>query len=155
MASFSALPNLASAAPCSTTAIYDVHTDYLETPRLLTNSSGATVWTARDKAFGKAHTATDPDGDSTHVTFPLRFPGQYEDAETGLHYNRHRCYDPQIGRYLTVDPLGLADGTHRYQYAQGGPLRAAAGRTNPVINIVGSSLAIGGDVSIGSNCDCE
>ena len=89
----------------ATTAIYDVHTDYLETPRLLTNSTGATVWTSRHEAFGKAYTATDPDGDSTHVAFPIRFPGQYEDIETGLHYNRHRYYDPQIGRYLSVDPV--------------------------------------------------
>jgi RHS repeat-associated protein len=48
---------------------------------------------------------------------PLRFPGQYEDAETGLYYNRHRYYDPDLGAYLTPDPLGLAGGLQAYTYA--------------------------------------
>ena len=104
-------------------AVYDVHIDHLDTPRLLTNSTGTTVWTSHHRAFGKAHTATDPDGDSTHVTFPIRFPGQYEDAETGLHYNWHRYYNPSIGRYLSTDPLGQWGGVNLYRYGFNGPMR--------------------------------
>ena len=48
---------------------------------------------------------------------PLRFQGQYCDAETGLHYNRHRYYDPQMGRFTTQDPISLAGGVNLYQYA--------------------------------------
>lgn len=40
----------------------------------------------------------------------LRFPGQYEDEESGLHYNRYRHYDPETGQYLCADPIGLAGG---------------------------------------------
>ena len=47
----------------------------------------------------------------------MRFQGQYFDAETGLHYNRFRYYDPQIGRFTTQDPISLAGGINLYQYA--------------------------------------
>ncbi|CAN2968921.1 hypothetical protein METHPM2_1430001 [Pseudomonas sp. PM2] len=47
---------------------------------------------------------------------PLRFQGQYFDAESGLHYNRHRYYNPDIGRYLTPDPVRLAGGINGYRY---------------------------------------
>ena len=106
----------------TTTAVYDVHTDHLDTPRLLTNSTGAAVWTSHHEPFGKAHIASDPDGDGTHLAFPFpfRFPGQYEDEETGLHYNRY--YDPHIGRYLSPDPLGQIDGPNLYSYAANDPL---------------------------------
>ncbi|MGW2517570.1 RHS repeat-associated core domain-containing protein [Streptomyces sp. NPDC001617] len=46
---------------------------------------------------------------------PLRYPGQYVDAETGLHYN-NRYYDPDLGRYTTPDPLGLAPAVNHYTY---------------------------------------
>lgn len=57
-------------------------------------------------------TAWRPDGAST----PFRFPGQYEDPETGLHYNHHRYYDPVTGRYLSPDPLGLAPAPNPHAY---------------------------------------
>jgi RHS repeat-associated protein len=49
-------------------------------------------------------------------------PGQYFDAETGLHQNWHRDYDPSIGRYLQPDPLGLEAGLNQYLYANANPL---------------------------------
>jgi RHS repeat-associated protein len=47
---------------------------------------------------------------------PFRFPGQYADAESGLFYNRHRYYDPELRMYITPDPLGLAGSLQPYTY---------------------------------------
>jgi RHS repeat-associated protein len=47
----------------------------------------------------------------------LRFQGQYFDAESGLHYNTFRYYDPQVGRFTTQDPVGLDGGHNLYRYA--------------------------------------
>ncbi|WP_339533391.1 RHS repeat-associated core domain-containing protein, partial [Pseudomonas mucidolens] len=51
------------------------------------------------------------------VRNPLRFQGQYFDIETGLHYNRYRYYDPQVGRFIGKDPIGFAGGLNVYAYA--------------------------------------
>jgi RHS repeat-associated protein len=53
----------------------------------------------------------------------LRFPGQYFEEETNLHYNHFRYYDPEIGRYITSDPIGLGGGTNIYSYVVGNALR--------------------------------
>ena len=93
-----------------------LHTDHLGTPLLGTNSAGTQVWAWDSDAFG----TTQPTGS---VTVNLRFPGQYSDAETGLHQNWNRTFDPLSGRYLESDPIGLAGGGNTFGYVGGNPLR--------------------------------
>ncbi|MEN5360693.1 RHS repeat-associated core domain-containing protein [Luteimonas sp. TWI382] len=98
---------------------YYYHNDPLGQPWLLTNKAGAVVWQAsRIQAFGTVALAP-----GAQVVQPWRFPGQYFDAETGLHYNLHRYYDPATGRYVTEDPLGLSGGLNFYLYANASPTR--------------------------------
>ena len=47
----------------------------------------------------------------------LRFQGQYLDRDTGLHYNTFRFYDPDIGRFINPDPIGLLGGHNLQSYA--------------------------------------
>ncbi len=103
--------------------VYYLHNDHLGTPQMMTDQAGRVVWKAEYEPFGKAVVDEDPDGDGMPVENNLRFPGQYYDAETGLHHNYHRDYDPGTGRYLEADPAGIQDGTnHLYAYAQGNPI---------------------------------
>ncbi|WP_158248892.1 RHS repeat-associated core domain-containing protein, partial [Pseudomonas sp. FW305-3-2-15-E-TSA4] len=88
--------------------------DHLGTPQELTDYSGEIVWSAQYDAYGKVSAITLAGED--YLDQPLRFQGQYFDAESGLHYNRHRYYDPRLGRYLTPDPVKLAGGLNQYQY---------------------------------------
>ncbi|MBI5694877.1 MAG: RHS domain-containing protein [Nitrospirae bacterium] len=92
-------------------AAYYYHNDHLGTPRKMTDGSGAVVWAATYTVFGKAVVSVED------VTNNLRFPGQYFDAETGLHYNFHRYYDPETGRYISSDPIGLWGGVNLFEYA--------------------------------------
>jgi RHS repeat-associated protein len=96
---------------------YFYQNDHLGTPQKMTAVNGAVVWSAKYSSFGKA----DIDLSST-VTNNLRFAGQYYDAETGLHYNYHRYYDPKTGRYLTPDPIGLAGGINLFKYSENNPI---------------------------------
>jgi RHS repeat-associated protein len=88
--------------------------DHLGTPQELTDFGGEIVWSAKYNAYGKVTQLVFGGGEQLEQ--PLRFQGQYFDAESGLHYNRHRYYDPQVGRYLTPDPVKLAGGLNQYQY---------------------------------------
>ena len=100
-----------------------MHNDPLGTPQVLTDKNGKKVWTAQYDPFGKATVNEDPDNDGNSVTLNIRFPGQYEDVETGLYQNGFRTYDPSTGRYLTSDPIGLIGGNNTYLYVNANPLR--------------------------------
>jgi RHS repeat-associated protein len=52
----------------------------------------------------------------------FRFPGQYYEEETGIHYNYFRYYDPSVGRYITPDPIGLEGGINPLSYASNNPV---------------------------------
>jgi len=97
--------------------------NHLDTPRLVADSAGTTVWRwDQQEPFGNNTADENPSGLGA-FDLPLRLPGQRYDAETGLHYNYFRDYDPSIGRYGESDPIGLRGGINTYAYGIGSPLR--------------------------------
>lgn len=96
---------------------------YLNTPRRIANQAQQTVWKMDNtEAFGDSTPNENPSNLGT-FTFPLRFPGQYYDQETGLSQNFHREYWAGGGRYTQFDPIGLAGGINGYLYVKGNPLK--------------------------------
>jgi len=92
--------------------IQSYHTDHLGTPKEVTAASGEIVWQGNYDEYG-------------HVSEPvkkteqnLRFQGQYEDDESGLHYNFFRYYDPDACRFISQDPMGLFGDLNQYAYTQ-------------------------------------
>ncbi|WP_070019727.1 DUF6531 domain-containing protein [Streptomyces nanshensis] len=81
---------------------FSIVTDLVGTPTELVDETGDIAWYTRTTLWGN----TTWNKGATAYT-PLRFPGQYADAETGLHYNYFRHYDPETARYVSPDPLGL------------------------------------------------
>lgn len=107
-----------------------LHADHQGAVRSARDSDARTVWLweGADAYGGKLKSESsidrDPDGDGQKVSIPLRFPGQYHDRESGLHHNHFRDYDPQLGRYVQADPIGLDGGINRYTYVKGDPVNS-------------------------------
>ena len=102
-----------------------LETDHLNTPRVARDQARNVVWTWDSDAFGATPPNPNPSGAGV-VTINLRFPGQYYDQETGLHYNGFRYYHPGMGQYVQPDPIGLRGGSFStYAYVNGNPLRYA------------------------------
>uniref|UniRef100_UPI0018E501E6 RHS repeat-associated core domain-containing protein n=1 Tax=Escherichia coli TaxID=562 RepID=UPI0018E501E6 len=89
------------------------HTDVNGAPEEMTDSDGKIVWETGYQVWGNTIQEKDHGG----VEQNLRYQGQYLDRETGLHYNLHRYYDPDVGRFMVTDPISLAGGINLYQYA--------------------------------------
>ncbi|OAI14822.1 hypothetical protein A1507_01055 [Methylomonas koyamae] len=109
----------------SLAAVYFIETDFTNTPRYLRRASGnlnQPVWHWPIAPYGNTPAQEDPDGDGAKVTFNLRYPGQYYDAESALHYNHTRFFNPRTGRYLQPDLLKLEGGINVYTYANGNPV---------------------------------
>ncbi|WP_429619631.1 RHS repeat-associated core domain-containing protein [Serratia sp. 2723] len=77
----------------------------------MVNGKGQIAWSAAYRAYGNLAVVF-----VESVPQPLRFQGQYFDAESGLHYNRYRYYSPETARFITPDPIGLAGGLNQTQY---------------------------------------
>jgi RHS repeat-associated protein len=117
-----------------------LHFDHLGAPRVATNSNPQIVWRWISDAYGV--------GDASgSLTINLRFPGQYYDSESGLYYNYFRDYDPETGRYVESDPIGLKGGLNTYGYVGGNPLSLSDPKGLWSVSVEGY-LGVGGGVSV-------
>jgi RHS repeat-associated protein len=89
-----------------------IATNYLGTPEAMCREDGEAVWTCELNSYGKVRNFQG--GSKTDC--PFRYQGQYEDAETGLYYNRFRYYSPEEGVYISQDPIRLDGGINLYSY---------------------------------------
>ncbi|MFZ6779785.1 RHS repeat domain-containing protein, partial [Undibacterium sp. Ji83W] len=110
------------AVTANTPKAYDIHADHLNTPRVITDATGTEVWRWDSAPFGETLPNEQPASQQTKFVFNQRFPGQYFDVETNLHYNYFRDYDPTIGRYVESDPIGLRGGMNTYTYTENNPI---------------------------------
>lgn len=94
-----------------------LHGNHLGAVELATDAAGRSVWQGEYSAHGALL------AEKGALAMNLRLPGQYFDAESGLHYNDHRYYDPRRGEYISPDPLGTPDGPNPYSYVRGNPQR--------------------------------
>jgi RHS repeat-associated protein len=134
-----------------TTEVFNVYSDHIDTPRLITKAADQSIvwsWHAAEP-FGMTLPNQNPNNLGT-FTFNQRFPGQVFDSESGLFQNHHREFQGLGGRYLTSDPIGLAGGINPYAYVSGNPLN----RTDPkgLKDLPGSGDGGGGS---GGGEDCR
>ena len=120
--------------------IYYYHNDHLGSPIKLTDANQNTVWSWQYGPFGEEPLTMN----SNTISQNLRFPGQYYDSETGLHYNFHRYYSPKLGRYLTTDPIGIYGGINLFIYGANNPIKYfdPFGLTTLTLNVGSCSLTV-------------
>ena len=103
--------------------IYHYHNNHLGTPQELSDEKGDVVWLSYDRAWGGSFETIykqqfiDDWSISEAELQPIKFQGQSLDVETGLHYNRFRYYDSDVGMFISRDPIGLLGGNNVFQYA--------------------------------------
>ena len=103
--------------------IYHYHCNHLGTPQELSDEKGDIVWLSYDRAWGGSFDSIykqqfiDNFAIMENELQPIKFQGQSLDTETGLHYNRFRYYDSDVGMFISRDPIGLLGGSNVFQYA--------------------------------------
>jgi RHS repeat-associated protein len=100
----------AGTEPSTDERFYAIVTDLVGAPTELVDEHGNVAWFGQTTAWGM------PIAHGGAASTPLRFPGQYSDPESGLNYNYFRYYDPETGRYVSSDPVGLAGGYAPHNY---------------------------------------
>ncbi|MCZ8108971.1 MAG: hypothetical protein O9972_65420, partial [Burkholderiales bacterium] len=105
-----------------TTVVNYVYADHIDTPRVITQASDNRMRWRWDQAdpFGTSAPNQNPASIGA-FTYNPRFPGQFYDLESNLHYNYFRDYDPRVGRYAQSDPIGLEGGINTYAYVESQP----------------------------------
>jgi RHS repeat-associated protein len=108
------------------TNIYYVYADHINTPRVITQATDNQMIWRWDNAdpFGLQPPNENPSSLGAFI-YNQRFPGQVYDKETNNFYNINRDYDPQQGRYVQSDPIGLGGGINTYSYVGGNPINNA------------------------------
>jgi RHS repeat-associated protein len=101
---------------------YAVHTDHLNTPRVVLDAQGQVRWRWLGEPFGSSPAEEQPTAGSPALQQSLRFPGQQYEPFGGRHYNHFRDYDPTVGRYVQSDPIGLGGGINTYAYVVDDPI---------------------------------
>ena len=132
--------------------IYHYHCNHLGTPQELTSQDGDVVWLSYDRAWGGSFDSlykqqfVDNFAISENELQPFKFQGQSLDTETGLHYNRFRYYDSDVGMFVQRDPIGLDGGYNNFQYV-----------ANPTgwIDPYGLAKKNGQKRAIPTDCKCE
>ncbi|CAI1683519.1 Cell wall-associated polypeptide CWBP200 [Serratia ficaria] len=117
---WSPLAALEQAGDSRSAEIYWYHTDLNSAPLEVTDAAGNLLWSGQYDTFGKLQGQTVEGAarrNGAQYDQPLRYAGQYQDDESGLHYNLFRYYEPEVGRFTTQDPIGLRGGLNLYQYA--------------------------------------
>ena len=104
------------------TAAYAIHSDHLNTPRVVMDAQWNVRWRWLGEPFGVSAVEEQPTAGLPTLQQSLRFPGQQYESFGGRHYNHFRDYDPTIGRYVQSDPIGLGGGVNTYSYVNGSPL---------------------------------
>ena len=103
--------------------IYYYHCNHLGTPQELSDEKGDVIWLSYDRAWGGSFDSlykqqfVDNFAVSENELQPFKFQGQTLDIETGLHYNRFRYYDSDVGMFVSRDPIGLLGGDNVFSYA--------------------------------------
>lgn len=105
--------------------VYAIHTDHLDTPRVIMDANWQVRWRWMGEPFGAGPAEEQPTAGLAALQQNLRFPGQQFEPFGGRFYNHFRDYDPSTGRYVQSDPIGLDGGINTYGYANGNPLSYA------------------------------
>jgi RHS repeat-associated protein len=110
---------------------YPIVTDYLGTPVAMFDDTGQKIWSADMTVWGDLRNL-----EGERQSCPFRWPGQYEDEETGLYYNRFRYYDPDAGKYTSQDPIRLlGNDRNLYSYVRDGNRFADMFGLSPIVVI--------------------
>jgi RHS repeat-associated protein len=104
--------------PLKNERIHYYQCDHLGTPIALISEQGTLDWSIELDPWGNTLREYNPQ----NLYQPIRFQGQHFDEESGLYYNRHRYYEPKLGRYVTQDPIGLKSGVNHYGYVLQDPI---------------------------------